>query len=62
MFVTIEIPKEFEADWRKDRFADSLNRLCIDAHCLAGLYEQEICRMLIDAFATATTVEVLNDD
>lgn len=61
MLISFEIPKEFENDWRKDRFADALNRLCVDAHCLAGLYEQEICHMLIDRFATATTAEVSDD-
>lgn len=61
MQVILTITKEFEDDWNKDRFADSLNRLCVDAHCLAGLYEKEVCRMLIDTFATATTVVKEND-
>jgi len=53
MKITIEIPKEFERDWKDDRFEDSLNRLKADAHCLAWNYEKEIVDMLIEAFKGA---------
>lgn len=33
-----------------DKFEDSLNRLCADAHLLAGNYEWETAIMLIKAF------------
>lgn len=51
MRIVIDIPKEFEDHFRFDKFNDSLNRLRADAHCLAGNYEQELCDMLIEAFA-----------
>lgn len=53
MKLVIEIPKEFEQDWKYDSFADSLNRLIADIHCLAGKYEKETAEMLIDAFDKA---------
>lgn len=54
MKITIEIPKDFEEHFNKDRFKDSLNRLRADAgeYC-AGLYEIELCDMLAQAFADA---------
>ena len=54
MEITIEIPKEFEKHFGEDRFKDSLERLKADAgECLAGLYEIELCNMLIKAFEKA---------
>lgn len=53
MKITINIPKEFEEHFKSDRFKDSLLRLCFDANCLAGNYEQEIVIMLINAFEYA---------
>ncbi len=53
MRITIEIPKEFEDEFKKDRFKDSLSRLVIDANCMAGNYEKETASMLIDAFQKA---------
>lgn len=55
MQITIEIPKDFEEHFNKDRFKDSLNRLRADAgtFCMAGLYEIELCDMLVQAFADA---------
>ena len=57
MKITIEIPEEFEADWNYDRFEDTLLRLCQDAHLIAGRYEKETAKMLIDAFKNATVYE-----
>ena len=53
MKITINIPKEFEDHFNKDRFEDSLHRLSADAHLLAGNYEQETVKMLIHAFKNA---------
>ena len=53
MKITIQIPELFKAHWTQDRFEDSLQRLCADAHCLAGNYEQELAQMLITAFKEA---------
>lgn len=50
MRIIIDIPKEFEEHFKQDRFKDALNRLSIDAHLLAGNYEQETATMLIKAF------------
>ena len=58
MKVTIEIPKEFEKHFDNDRFEDSLKRLKADAgECSAGLYEIELCEMLIAAFKEAEVKE-----
>lgn len=53
MKITINIPKEFEEHFNSDRFKDSLLRLCFDANCLAGSYEQQITIMLIIALENA---------
>jgi hypothetical protein len=53
MRIEIEIPKEFETHFTKDRFEGSLNRLRVDAHSLAGNYEKETAIMLIEAFKNA---------
>ena len=68
MKIEIEIPKEFEEHFKKDKFEDSLHRLCADAHLIAGNYEQETAIMLIKAFKeskpaydTERVIEQLND-
>ena len=55
MKITLDIPKEFERHFNKDRFKDSIERLRGDAgtFCLAGKYEIELCEMLIEAFENA---------
>lgn len=50
MRIEIEIPKEFEEHFKRDKFEDSLNRLSADAHLIAGNYELETATMLIKAF------------
>lgn len=57
MRIEIEIPKEFEWHFTKDRFEDSLHRLRTDIHCLAGNYEMETLDMLIEAFKNAKILE-----
>lgn len=50
MRIEIEIPKEFEEDFKHDRFEECLTRLNADAHMTAGNYEKETAIMLIKAF------------
>jgi hypothetical protein len=59
MKLLIDIPKEFEEHFNKDRFEDSLHRLSADAHLIAGNYEQETAIMLISAFQNAVKVETV---
>lgn len=54
MKIVIDIPKEFESHFERDRFDDSLCRLRTDAHCVAEKYEKELCDMLIEAFNNGT--------
>jgi hypothetical protein len=56
MRFLINIPKEFEQHFQEDRFENSLHRLSADAHLIAGLYEKETAKMLIDAFKNAIPV------
>ena len=62
MKIIIDIPDEFEQHWNKDRFKDSLQRLKMDANYLAGLYEEELTDMLVDAFQDAQIVEVAKNE
>lgn len=50
MKIVIDIPDEFIQHFYSDRFKDSLERLEVDSHLLAGNYERELCQMLIKAF------------
>lgn len=50
MRVEIEIPKEFEENFKRDQFEECLIRLNADAHEVAGRYESETAIMLINAF------------
>ena len=56
MKLLIDIPKEFERHFQRDRFADSLHRLSADAHLLAGNYEQETAIMLIKSFESSVLI------
>lgn len=59
MNLTINIPKEFEDHFRKDAFADSLERLKQDVHLIAGSYEKELIDMLINSFkCTANKMKI----
>ena len=61
MEIKIEIPKEFEEHFNKDKFKDSLERIRVDIQCglessevkMAGLYELELIRMLRNAMIKA---------
>ena len=52
MKITIEIPKEYEQDFKDNNFSDALNRFVadVDYEGLAGNYEVEIANMLKEAF------------
>ena len=59
MKILIEIPKEFECDYNKDKFKDCFTRIVYDIENfmfdkniinLAGNYEKETCEMFIKAF------------
>lgn len=51
--IVITIPKEFVRHYYKDRFGESIIRLKLDAHRLAGNYERELCDMFFHAFKEA---------
>lgn len=60
MRITIEIPREFEQHFMRDRFEDSLRRVSVDMHnemsCevgISGTYEIELVDMLTEAFKNA---------
>ena len=50
MEIILTIPKEYEKEFNKDKFTETLSRLKEDANCLAGNYEKETADMLITAF------------
>jgi len=56
MKITIEIPPEYESEFEKDKFEDTLQRMKADAHCLAGNYEKETISMLIKALKNAKSM------
>lgn len=55
----IEIPKEFEVDFKNDKFNDFFSRAITDMNCLCGNYERETAEMFIKAFANG---ELVNDN
>lgn len=52
MRLEIEIPQEFESDFKQDKFKDFFNRVIADIHygMLCGTYERETAEMFIKAF------------
>lgn len=52
MIIQLEIPKEFENDYQKDRFDDFFRRVFADIDCtgMCGNYEGETVLMMADAF------------
>lgn len=57
MKLQIDIPKEYEKEFKENKFEDTFQRLKIDAHELAGLYERETADMFIKAFKNAEVIE-----
>lgn len=56
MLIQLNIPPEFEDDYYKDKFKESLLRLIADANLLAGNYEKETARFLITALQDSKEV------
>lgn len=56
MTIQLNIPPEFEDEYNKDRFKESLQRLISDAHSLAGNYEKETVSMLMKALRDSKEV------
>ena len=50
MKILIDIPKEFEADYNTDRFAEFFHRCLADMCTCCGNYEQETAEMMEKAF------------
>ena len=50
MKIVLEIPKEYEIDFKADKFKDFFSRVIADMNCLCGNYEKEIAEMLSKAF------------
>ena len=54
MNIVVKIPKEFEEEFNRDKFEDSLSRVASDIESfgfqLAGRYELETIKMLREAF------------
>lgn len=59
MKIAIEIPKEYEIDFKTDKFKDFFSRVIVDMNCLCGNYEKEIAQMLIESFNNG---EAITDD
>lgn len=57
MKITIEIPKEYEIDFKADKFKDFFSRVITDMNCLCGNYEIEIAQMLIEAFSKGEIIK-----
>lgn len=55
MRLIIEIPEEFEHDFKNDKFIDFFSRVHadIDYDGLCGTYEKETCKMFKKAFLNA---------
>ena len=55
MKIVIEIPEEFERDYKTDKFNDFFSRvLCdIEKGALCDIYEQEIAEMFLEAFTNS---------
>lgn len=60
MKLTIDIPREYERDFIRDKFKDFFSRVIadIDYNGLCGNYEKEIAEIFIKAFDEAIVGEV----
>lgn len=56
MLIQLNIPDYFVREYNKDRFEESLQRLFLDAHSLAGNYERETALMLMKALQDSKEV------
>lgn len=60
MKITIEIPREYEIDFKSDKFKDFFSRVIADMNCLCGNYEKEIAEMLIESFDNGEVIREEN--
>lgn len=58
MIIKLEIPKEFENDYKMDRFRDFFNRVMADMSCVCGNYEKETAEMFLEQFEKAQIVDL----
>ena len=56
MIIQLNIPPEFEDEYHKDRFKETLLRLISDAHMFAGNYEKETAIILMKALQDSKEV------
>lgn len=56
MIIQLNIPPEFEDEYNKDKFKETLLRLFSDAHMFAGNYEKETAIILMKAFQDSEEV------
>lgn len=57
--ILLTIPDEFDNEFIKNQFSESLLRLSADANTLAGDYEKETAAMLIEAFKNSKWAHVM---
>ena len=57
MKITIEIPNEYEIDFKADKFRDFFSRVIADMNCLCGNYEKEIAQMFIEVFRNGEIIK-----
>lgn len=58
MIIKLEIPKEFENDYKMDRFRDFFSRVMADMNCVCGNYEKETAEMFLEQFEKAQMVDL----
>lgn len=59
MKIVLDIPKEFEDDYREDRFKDCFDRFIADIHygMVCGNYERETAEMFIKVFSESLELQ-----
>ena len=60
--ILLTIPDEFDNEFVKNQFSESLQRLSADANTLAGDYEKETAAMLIEAFKNSKWTHVMPNE
>ena len=68
MFLTVNIPKEFEKHYGEDKFEDSLKRIITDVKdeidrdfAVSWQYEVELLEMLLTAFKESATIITVDE-
>lgn len=57
MKIVIDIPKEFEKDYKRGAFKEFFGRVMADMNCMCGNYEKETAEMFIKAFENAKEIK-----